>query len=153
MMLDDHHQILAHQSLAIATVGWAVTAVLPCPGEAPYAYTVGLTELAAPELVITGLHHDLAHTLLNDTAERVHDHAARWHHHERIIDLLVGLDAVIIDGTAHELIPPGTADARYGHHRVRLQQIVWPDPHGLFPWDNGYSHPAASQPLLHPNRA
>jgi hypothetical protein len=152
-MLDNHDQLLIHQSLAIAAVGWAVTAVLPEPGEAPYAYTVGLTELGAPELVITGLPHDIAHALLNDAADRVHEHGARWCHRQRIHDLLSGLDAVIIDGAAHELIHPGTAYARYGQQRVRLQQIVWPDPRGRFPWEDGHAHPAAIQPLLQPIRA
>jgi Domain of unknown function (DUF4262) len=148
-MNEQHRQVLAQQDLAIAVIGWAVTAVLPDPGEAPYAYTVGLTELDAPELVITGLHHDIAHALLNDAAQRAHD-GTRWRHRQRVADLLAGYDAVIIDGTAHDLIVPGTAHARYGAEHVRLQQVVWPDPDGHHPWDSGYRYPAAVQPLLHP---
>ena len=32
--------------------------------------------------------------------------------------------------------------------QVRLQQVVWPDPHGRFPWDPGYQYPPQAQPLL-----
>ena len=148
-MYDDHMlHVLAVQDLAIAAIGWAVTGVLPDPGEAPYAYTIGLTETGAPELVITGLHHTIAHALLNDMAQRAHDHGARWHHHDRISDLIRDYDAVIPDGTANEHVIPGTANARYGPDRLRLQQIVWPDPNGLFPWDPGYRYPATTQPLI-----
>jgi len=46
--MNEHRwQILARQHLAIVTIGWAVTGVIPEPGEAPYAYTIGLTELGA----------------------------------------------------------------------------------------------------------
>jgi hypothetical protein len=149
--MDEHHLlVLAHQDLAIATIGWAVTAVIPDgPGQAPYAYTIGLTELGAAELVITGLPHDIAHVLLNDAAQRVRDNGVRWRHQQQIDDLLAGYAAIIIDGTAHDLIIPGTADARYGAARVRLQQIVWPDPDGHFPWDPGYRYPDTVQPLVH----
>jgi hypothetical protein len=142
--------VLARQDLAIAVVGWAVTAVLPDSGEAPYAYTVGLTETGAPELVITGLPHPIAYALLDDAAQRVRHHGTRWHHRDLVDDLIADHDAAIIDGTANDLILAGTANARYGADHVRLQQIVWPDPDGHFPWDPGYRYPATVQPLLNP---
>ena len=40
------------------------------------------------------------------------------------------------------------AVSRYGADQVRLQQVVWPDPHGRFPWDPGYQYPPQAQPLL-----
>jgi hypothetical protein len=149
-MPDDLEHVLTQQGLAIAAIGWAVTAVLPGPAEAPYAYTVGLTAVAAPELIIAGLDHVVAHVLLNDAAQRVHRQGARWSHRHQVPDLLAGYDAVVIDGTGHDLIHPGTAYARYGAAMVRLQQIVWPDPDGHFPWESGYRYPATVQPLLHP---
>jgi hypothetical protein len=122
----------------------------PRPREAPYGYTVGLTDLDAPELVIAGLPHHIAHTLLNDMAGRVHEHGTRWHHHDRIDNLIRDYPAVIIDGTATDLLHPGTAHARYGADQIRLQQIVWPDPDGHLPWEPGYRYPTTVQPLLHP---
>lgn len=149
-MADNLDQILTQQGLHIAAHGWAVTAVLPAPGDAPYSYTAGLTAIGAPELVISGLRHEIAHVLLNDAAQRVHDQEMTWCHRQRIADLLAGYDAVIIDGVAHDLLNPGTAHARYGSDQVRLQQIVWPDPDGQFPWEPGYRYPTTVQPLLNP---
>ena len=150
--MNDNHMLnlLAVQDLAIATIGWAITGVLPEPGEAHYAYTIGLTETGAPELVITGLHPAVAQVLLNDMAQRAHQHGVRWRHHDRIGDLIRDYDALIVDGTANERIAPGTANSRYGARSVRLQQIVWPDPAGLYPWEPGYRHPPTAQPLLTP---
>ncbi|MFG3602496.1 DUF4262 domain-containing protein [Micromonospora chersina] len=36
----------------------------------------------------------------------------------------------------------------YGRDRLRLQQVVWPDRHGRFPWDAAYAFPSAVQPLI-----
>jgi hypothetical protein len=140
--------LLLQQCDDIATAGWTVTAVLPDePDEAHVAYTVGLTGIGAPELVITGLRPDLAHALLGDLAERAIG-GQRWTHRQRLDDLLLGHPAVIIDGTPTEQIVPGTACAIYGPDHVRLQQIVWPDPADRFPWDRGYQYAAHTQPLL-----
>ncbi|BCL14684.1 DUF4262 domain-containing protein [Micromonospora sagamiensis] len=146
-------EFFRRQQEHIDTIGWAVTAVVPDPGEtdSPFAYTVGLTERDLPELVIAGLDPLIAHELLNDMARRVYSGAQSLTHGQRVDDLLVGYDAVIVEGPATEALHPGAAYARYGNDRVYLQQIVWPDKHGRFPWDYGYAYPAHVQPLLtHP---
>jgi len=143
-------ELLRRQDEIIDRVGWAVTMVMPTdddPG-APFAYTVGLTSWGQPELVIAGLDPVISQALLNDLARRVYDQAARFTHGQRIGDLLEGYDAVIVDGPATDALYPGTAYARYGTDRVRLQQVVWPDPQGRFPWDAGYQYPPQVQPLL-----
>ena len=101
-----------------------------------------------PELVIAGLHPLIAQALLGDLADRVVHHGARLRHGQRITDLIDGYDAVIVDGPVTEELYPGTAIGRYGADQVRLQQVVWPDPHGRFPWDPGYQYPPQAQPLL-----
>lgn len=148
--MDHLDKMLRQQQHHIDTYGWAVTAVLPTD-EAPgtgFAYTVGLTGHGHPELVIAGLDPVLACVLLNDLAQRVHNGAERFTAGQRISDLLVGHDAVIIEGPATEELHPGTAYARYGRGRVTLQQIVWPDPRGRYPWNPGYAYPPHVQPLL-----
>jgi len=148
--VDELDDVLHRQDEHIKQVGWAVTAVLPTDDDpaAPFAYTVGLTELGFPDLVIAGLSPQIAQALLNDLAGRVHDRTTRFAHGQRIDDLLVGYDAVIVDGPATEALYPGTAYARYGRDLVRLQQIVWPDRHGRFPWDPGYAYDPHVQPLI-----
>jgi hypothetical protein len=140
--------VLLQQCQDIAATGWTVTAVLPDhDGEAHVAYTVGLTGIGAPELVITGLRPELAHAILGDLAQRALA-GQRWTHRQQLDDLLLGHPAVIIDGTPTGQIVPGTAYAMYGRNNVRLQQIVWPDPADRFPWGPGYQYPAHTQPLL-----
>jgi hypothetical protein len=101
-----------------------------------------------PELVIAGLDPATSQALLNDLAKRVWDRNERFSHGARISDLIAGYDAIIIDGEATDTIIPGAANARYGSAQVRLQQVVWPDPHGRFPWDPGYAYEPTLQPLI-----
>jgi len=148
--MDHLDELLRRQQHLIDTYGWAVTAVFPtddAPG-APFAYTVGLTEHGYPELVISGLDPATSQALLNDLAKRVYDRAERFTAGQRISDLLVGYDAVIVEGPATEELHPGAAIARYGKDKVALQQAVWPDPHGRYPWDPGYAYGPEVQPVL-----
>ncbi|SCG77824.1 DUF4262 domain-containing protein [Micromonospora inositola] len=101
-----------------------------------------------PKLLIAGLDPAKSKALLNDLAGRVYDRAERLHHGQRISDLIAGYDAVIVGGDATPELHPGTAHGQYWRDRVRLQQIVWPDPQGRFPWDSGYAYPQGLQPII-----
>jgi hypothetical protein len=138
------------QTELIRTRGWAVTIVLPTedPQGTPFAYTVGLTALGRPELIIAGIDPEISAELLDDLAQRVYDQAPRFTHGQRISDLLAGYDAVIVEGPATEALHPGAAFARYGRDHVTLQQVVWPDPDGRFPWEPGYTIRPQAQPTL-----
>ncbi|MFC4148051.1 DUF4262 domain-containing protein [Micromonospora mangrovi] len=143
---------MRRQSEIIDRVGWSVTFVHAAddePGHAvPFAYTVGLTAHDHPELLIAGLDPATSQALLNDLAGRVYDKVERFGHGQRINDLIAGYDAVIVDGDADDPLYPGAAYGRYGHQRVRVQQIVWPDPRGCFPWDADYAYGAKVQPVI-----
>ncbi|MEU7171490.1 MULTISPECIES: DUF4262 domain-containing protein [Micromonospora] len=143
---------LRRQSEIIDRVGWAVTLVHPGADDTddsgPFAYTVGLTAHGCPELLIAGLDPAIAHHLLNDLAARVYDRAERFSHGQRVGDLIDGYDAAIIDGFPAGHLHLGAAIARYGPQQVRVQQIVWPDPAGRFPWEDGYAYPSTVQPLI-----
>jgi hypothetical protein len=147
----DIDDFLRRQQQIIDTVGWAVMHVLP--EEDPdtstaFAYTVGLTAHDYPELLIAGLPTEIAHALLNDLAGRVYDQAQRFTHGQRISDLIAGYDAIIVDGAPSDDLLPGVAIARYRRDRIRLQQVLWPDPQGRFPFDAGYDVDAHPQPLI-----
>jgi hypothetical protein len=151
----DIDDVMRHQQQIIDRVGWAVMHVLPTEDEpdtvTPFAYTVGLTAHGYPELLVAGLPPEIAHGLLNDLAGRVYDQARRFAHGQRIGDLIAGYDAVIVDGPPRGDLLPGVAIARYGRDQVRLQQVVWPDPQGRFPWQDGYDIDPRAQPLIaHP---
>jgi hypothetical protein len=141
---------IRQQQQLIDTFGWAVTNIMPTEDDpaSPFSYTVGLTAHGYPELLIAGLDPAVSQALLNDLGQRVYDRAERFTHGQRLGDLLDGYDAVTIEGPATESLHPGAAYARYGEDRVRLQQIVWPDPHGRFPWEPGYEYDADAQPVI-----
>lgn len=146
--IDDFVQ---RQERLIDTTGWAVTHVLPTehdPDITPFTYTVGLTAHDQPELVAAGLSPEIAHSLLNDLARRVHDRAERFTHGQLIRNFIASYDAIIVEGAPTDDLLPGLAVARYGRARVRLQQMVWPDQQGLFPWDAGYDLAPSAQPLI-----
>ncbi|MEU3117189.1 DUF4262 domain-containing protein [Micromonospora chalcea] len=148
----DIDDLLRHQERIIDTIGWAVTYVLPTNDgtvpTAPFAYTVGLTAHDHPELITAGLPPEVAHSLLNDLARRAYDQAERFTHGQRVDDLIAGYDAIIIDGPPTDELLPGLAISRYGRDRIRLQQMVWPDQQGRFPWDHGYCFDPRTQPLI-----
>lgn len=99
----------------------------------PFAYTVGLTELDAPEIVMVGLSIDMMTELLNLLAERarmgVSVEAGTEH------DILANNLAIRLVETDTEGF--GTAIAFY-HPRLRTVWAQWPDPQGRFPGDEGY---------------
>ena len=135
---------------SIDSVGWAIAHILPVPGDdSPvFAYTIGLTACGSPELLTSGLRPPTAQSLLNHLARQMHDNAVRYTHRQRLDDLPGEYTPIIIDGAATTQLRPVLAFARYGEHRVRLQQLVWPDPQHHYPWDADYDH-RYDQPLIH----
>jgi hypothetical protein len=106
-------ELLQQQVEIIDRVGWSVVHVFPAPDDPPtdvaFTYTVGLTAHDHPELVLAGLPPQIAQALLNDLGRRVFDQAARFSHGERLTDVLVGYDAIIVDGTPNDALHPGIA--------------------------------------------
>lgn len=134
----------------IDTTGWSVVQSWLTAAEGdnvPYSYTVGLTERDRPELCLVGLDASTSATLLNDLARRTVA-GVRLDHGQRIADLVDGFDVVIVEGPATGIIQPTIALDRYGTAAVRLQQCVWPDPLGSFPWDSAYGMRPVVQPII-----
>lgn len=138
------------QAAIIDEYGWSVIGVFPTaddPG-VQFAYTVGLTVHGFPEFMIFGLSASTGQSLLNDMGRRVFDRNERFVHGQRINDLIFGFDAVVVDGEPLDGMPPGQAYAMYGRSRVKVQQIVWPDQGGRYPWDDGWSLDVDVQPTI-----
>lgn len=100
------------------------------PDVIPFAYTVGRTRKGFPELVIYGLNMQTSQTLLND----LHKREVEFKHKEIVDDLIKDYPAMIIDVTKeHEC---NMAINIYGD-LVTVQQVVFPDAEGRWPWDEG----------------
>lgn len=132
----------------IARNGWAVQAVQGGARSAPFAYTIGLTELGLPELVVTGLAAYRSAPVLNGMA-------AHWSHadavpvHGEHIDTTYDTCLEVVDlpnPDAHLF----AATALYGRAAVRAQQLVWADGRGRWPWDKAHRAGRGGQPVLGP---
>lgn len=103
---------------------------------------------SCPEFIIAGTDPAASQHLLNDLAKRVVERAQRFTAGQRISDLLDGYDAVLVEGPATGALRPAAAYVRYGKDCVSLQQVVWPDVQGRFPWEPGCTISAQAQPLI-----
>jgi hypothetical protein len=151
-MSNGQHEYLERVNKIIDESGWMVQGVVAAktaPGPT-FAYTVGLTPHGFPELITAGPPVRTAKEVLNQLARRVFDRNERFTDGQVIPEVLSGFDAVIVEGSyGRDHLWPATALALYeAEYQVRLQQVVWPDPDGRFPWDEGYSMPPQAQPLL-----
>jgi hypothetical protein len=130
----------------IARHGWAVRHVVDADPARCVSYTVGLTAHLHPEVVMTGLPPQVAHTFLNiagDLVVRRHGHLAAG---EEVTELSEGRAFPVI--TVADTSALTAVAELYGD--VHAVQVVWTDSRGRLPWDDDYANPPGSQPLLGP---
>ena len=121
-------------TLSITTIGFSL-------------FTVGLFGLGHPELVVTGLDHQVSHGLLNRVARMVVDGR----------DLVPG--EVIQDDTGQDILTvevlPNPAEVLFSANRfyerpdefsVLAFQLTWADAAGRFPWDPLCAYDRERQP-------
>ena len=149
MELDEFFE---EQSRLIDKYGWTVVHVEPTdddpPGAVPFGYTVGLTEIGLAEVAIAGVPLDVTGSLLNEIAGRITWDGVRLAHGQRVTGLVTDHDLLVVAGDPTDEVFPGSAMYRYGEERVRLCQLVWPDPSGRFPWQEGYAVASWPQPAI-----
>jgi hypothetical protein len=131
----------------ITRYGWAVQCVEAGGGRADWAYTVGLTPLGAPELVITGKPPDEACDVLNGCAEHVL-HAQPPEPGDQIP--LVGGPLVEVVEVQRPDVHLLTSVTFYGSEQVRGLQLVWADARGRWPWEREFRGRRGGQPVLGP---
>ena len=126
--------------------GWAVRHVVRAPDDesAHLSYTVGLTGMDHPEVVVQGLPPDAANAFLNDVGQQVRD-GVRFEAGQVTTDLTDDERpmAFLAVEDADELTVAGQM---YG--AVQALQLVWTDSAGVFPWQLGYDLEPDRQPLL-----
>jgi len=130
--------------LMISAASYAIQEVAGDRLRCGYAYTIGLSQLAEPELLVTGLSRGRAHELLRKVADHVlHDRAPQ-----------PGLVVPLRNGPVIQLVRVEVPDC---HLRVaadlygpglRALQVVWRDDRGKWPWDTGHRAGKGGQPVL-----
>jgi hypothetical protein len=128
----------------IETFGWAVRNVADSDPAKCVSYTVGLTNHAHPEVVMTGLPPEVGTAFLNIVGEIVVQEGGRFAPGEATTELADGPPMPVLDVQDRSSLT--AVSTLYGD--VPALQVVWFDSQGRFPWDEGYANPPGSQPLL-----
>ncbi len=128
--------------------GWAVQDVDagPDPDDVPCSYTVGLTAMGHPELVVVGLPSSAAHDYLYLAVEAVR--LGRRFEAGMRTEALTGSNAPVVFVEAVDTSRLTAVGEIYG--TVEALQLVWPDSSGHLPWEGDYRNPPGTQPLLGP---
>ena len=124
----------------ISDYGWHVVKVNEEDGLPGFAFTVGLYyQYCHPEIMIMGLRHETAHTLLTSIQRIVHEggRIQPWSTVEDVASF--PLTAVPIHISHYrEHLGYGIWFYRSLPEPFPALQLVWPDKAGIFPWQDGY---------------
>ena len=136
-------ELRERSKLRIARYGFTMTCVEPSRNSAPFGYTLGLTEMQQPELLVSGLDAETTCRVLTVFAQKV------LAGEEFSVPGLMPLSedrsvcALAVDSPGPVLV---NAYELYGR-RVRGIQLVWADGDGRFPWAPN-ANPEVRQPLF-----
>lgn len=154
MVLDNYRvlvpddPVLAQPRALIDEHGWAVRNVGAGeePDHAPFSYTIGLTAMGHPEVIVTGLPFEHAQIFLNNIGFDVRD-GKQFRPGDTTEDLTEPGKPVAFIAVANTTDLTAVVQV-YGS--VTAVQMVWPDSLGRLPWVEGYPNPPEAQPLLGP---
>lgn len=118
----------------VTRVGWHATGVFGY-GET-FVYTTGLTGGDHPELVIAGLPPEAAHDVLAAAVGLVKSGTPLTPGRD-FEDIVTGYPVRFRDVDQDRCKHPLSVTTRFYGRRVPALQLVWPDPHGLFPGEPG----------------
>lgn len=129
--------------------GWCVRHVLAgeLAEEVQFTYTIGLTAMGHPEVVVTGLPSESAHIYLNNVGSDVSD--GKRYAAGDSTDEWTRPGAPVLFLAVDDTSGLAAIEQVYGH--VDALQLVWPDSAGRMPWDPGCTNPPHVQPLLGPH--
>jgi hypothetical protein len=126
---------------------WIVIGVERDGYRPPYSYTVGLTELDRPELVITGLSKERAANVLIAVAKKLIDPGAPALGPVGARIRLPGKRPGEIVRVAEPGVHLGVAADLFGD-RLAALQLVYADLRGRWPWDKNFRNGRGGQPVL-----
>jgi Domain of unknown function (DUF4262) len=139
----------------IRRCGWAISYIgggtcsrpgCTCEGDEgpPFGYTIGLFGLGHPELLVFSLDASNTAAVLNDLGSRV-----RGGEH-----LMPGME-LEFEHWPHKVVTEPVPNAgeivleanffyeRPAEYSVPVLQLTYADPHGRFPWDDGFTDPGS----------
>lgn len=129
--------------------GYAVQSVMDNPS---MSYTVGLTDLCLPELVMVGVPIPSMQAIINEAVARMQSTQpfAPGQLQSELANLPLRIDAVHISQVLGRLYMLIGYEKRRQRQVTELKvlQLVWPDQDGRYPDDSGYAMPLSGQPLL-----
>jgi hypothetical protein len=143
----DDAQVLADLRRVVDRFGWAVLhGGGSGPGDPRWSYTVGLTGLEHPEVIVVGLPFEAAETYLNLVGEAVR--AGARFSPGVVTTALTDADSPVVFLQVADTSRLAVAEQFSGS--LEALQLVWPDSTGKLPWEEGHRNPPHAQPLLGP---
>lgn len=132
--LDDHEKKFVSM---IRKHGWLGTNVFAEKGRLGFSYTTGFWwTLGFPEVIVFSLKAETAHAVLWDVFRRVQ--AGEKLPIGKPTDVFVNTDGVYFPvSRKHYAEHLGWSRWFYGGDDFPCLQLVWPDTHGVFPWQAG----------------
>src|SRR5660397_43205 len=139
--MDHQNEMLATIRSDVEARGWVIRPAVDPDSGFTYAYTVGLSRFALPEIITYGLTLGTSHDILNKVAERavVAVTAVSATHPlvpgTVIADMLHGaFPAAVIQVDDPEAKLP-MAHLLFGEESLHAVQLVFPDTQWRWPWD------------------
>ena len=143
--LDDYDDLVRR---TISCCGWFVQSVERSRWRPGFSYTVGLTELGRPELLMTGRPAKAALDVLNGVTEHLVHHSGGCLWPGDHVSLCDHPDIEVVQ-VAEPTVHLVTACRIYGP-AVEAFQLVCADDRGRWPWEVGFR---GRQPVLGPRSA
>ena len=123
--------------LNIREHGWFRTNVFAEEGHAGFSYTTGFwCTLGFPEIIVFSLKSETAHAVLWDVFRDVK--AGKKPPTRKRTDVFGNMDGVLFSVSSEKYAEYlGWSRWFYGGDEFPCLQLVWPDTHGIFPWQKG----------------
>jgi hypothetical protein len=127
-------EILARARANVERYGFHVIKVFADEEGPAFAYTVGFAvTYDHPEVVVTGVEHELAHAMLAAVAYEI-AHGSKFTAGSHSSEILENIEVTFID-----VVPEFFRELRiaqeFDGERFAALQCVWPDRAGRYPWD------------------
>lgn len=102
-----------------------------------FTYSIGITEKTGqPEMIVTGLRHDLAHFIVNEYNRRIKE-GEQFVEGKYYSDFIGGFDVTFREVDKSTLTNyTCRATEYYGSKNYRVLQMIFPSTSGLWPWDD-----------------